>query len=100
MLLDCTRLATALNDDFISEVLTPVLEMVQRYNGVCIGLLNPDAVPEEIYAQLLQEADGIAQIWREGNYTYVQLVKTVNSVLTPAYCLVETNTPPYLAVLD
>jgi len=100
VLLDCTRLATALDDGFIYGVLNPVLDMVQQYGGVCIGLVNPDAMPPDMRARLLMEADGIVRLWREGNYTYVQVIKTVNSVLTPVHCLVETNSPPYLSVME
>ncbi|MHB0937528.1 MAG: RAD55 family ATPase [Armatimonadota bacterium] len=100
VLLDCSRLSTALNDGFIYGVLNPVLEMVQKYGGVCVGLVNPEAMSPDTRARLLMEADGIVRLWREGNYTYVQVIKTVNSVLTPVHCLVETNTPPYLLVQD
>jgi len=100
VLLDCTRLSTVLNDGFIYDVLNPVLEMVQKYGGVCIGLVNPDAMPPDTHARLLMEADGIVRLWRDGNYTYVQVIKTVNSVLTPVHCLVETNSPPYLSVVE
>lgn len=100
VLLDCTRLAAAYEGTFAEDILTPVLEMVERYQGVCIGIVTPDALSADTRARLHSEADGIVKIWREGNYTFVQVVKTVNSVQTPAYCLVETNVAPFLAVLD
>jgi|GEM_PF-646582 len=100
VLLDCTRLSTALDEGFVYGLLNPVLDMVQRYGGVCIGMVNPDAMPPDTRARLLMEADGIIRLWREGNYTYIQVIKTVNSVLTPVHCLVETNSPPYLSVVE
>lgn len=99
--LDFTRLLTTLDETFTQErILTPVLEMIQQYGGVCLGMLNADAVPPAVRARLQMEADGIVRMWKEDNYTYIQVVKTVNSVLTPICTLVETNTPPFLKILQ
>ena len=82
------------------EILTPALNMLQQYGGVCLGVLNADAVPPSARARLLMEADGIVRLWKQDSYTYIQVVKTVNSVLTPICTLVETNTPPFLKILQ
>ena len=100
LLLDFTRLSTALEDEFLYEILPPVLDMIRRNDGVGIGLLNPNAIPAMTRERLLMEADGIVRLWKEGNYTFVQVVKTVNSVQTPVHCIVESNQPPYLRVLQ
>ncbi len=100
LFLDFTRLSTALGEDFIYDILNPVQDMIQRYQGVCLGVINPEATPPDTRARLLMEADGIIRLWREGNYTYVQVLKTVNSVLTPVSCVVETNSAPFLRVLQ
>ncbi len=99
--IDFTRLLTTLDEGYVQEeILAPALNMLQQYGGVCLGILNSDAVPPSARARLLMEADGIVRLWKQDNYTYIQVVKTVNSVLTPICTLVETNTPPFLKILQ
>ncbi len=99
LFLDVTRLLTTIDEETFFSVLGPVLDMIQQYGGMCIGFLSPDAVPRSAREKLLTEADGIVRMWKEGNYKFIQVVKTVNSVLTPVNCLIETNDPPYIKIL-
>lgn len=98
LLLDVTRLLTTVDEEMFFALLSPVLDMIQKYGGMCIGFLSPEAVPSSAREKLLTEADGIVRMWKEGNYKYVQVVKTVNSVLTPVNSIVETNEPPYVKI--
>lgn len=100
LFLDITRLLSVMDEDIFSAIFTPVLDMIQQYGGVCLGFLNPQAVPASARETLQTEADGIVRMWKDDNYRYVQVMKTVNSVLTPVHCLVETNTPPYIKILQ
>ena len=101
LFIDFTRLLTTMDEGYVQEeILTPALNMLQQYGGVCLGLLNADSVPPSARARLLMEADGIVRLWKQDNYTYIQVVKTVNSVFTPICTLVETNTPPFLKILQ
>jgi circadian clock protein KaiC len=99
LLLDVTRLFSA-DEALFYEALALVPDLLQRYRGVCLAFLNPDAVPADARERLRSEADGIVRLWMEGSYKYVQVVKTVNSVLTPVNTVIETNTPPYLKILQ
>ena len=99
LLLDFTRLSTAIEEEFVYDILPSLLDIIRRYDGVGIGLLNPLAIPSATRESLLMEADGIVRLWKEGNYTYIQVVKTVNSVQTPIHCVVESSLPPYLRVM-
>lgn len=98
LILDVTRLLTAVDEELFFAILSPVQDMLQRYGGVCLGFLNPDAVPASAREKLLTEADGIVRMWKDNNYNYIQVVKTVNSVQTPVCNIVETNTPPYVRI--
>ncbi|MHB9129612.1 MAG: ATPase domain-containing protein [Armatimonadota bacterium] len=100
LFLDVTRLLTAMEDDIFFATLTPVLDMLQRYGGVCLGFINPDAVPPSAREKLETQADGIVRMWKQDTYNYVQVVKTVNSVLTPVSSMIETNSPPYIKILQ
>lgn len=100
LLLDVTRLLTTVDEETFFALLGPVLDMIQHYGGICVGFLSPDAVPVSAREKLLIEADGIVRVWKEANYKYIQVVKTVNSVLTPVNSIIETNEPPYLKILQ
>lgn len=100
LLLDMTRLLATTDEEFFSAALGRILDMLQEYNAVCLGLLNPNAVPASACERLRSEADGIIRIWHEGTYKYIQVVKTVNAVITPISGIVETNTPPYIKILQ
>lgn len=99
LFLDVTRLLTTVDEELFFVVLSPVLDMIQKYGGICLGFLSPEAVPSSAREKLLTEADGIIRMWKEGNYKYIQVVKTVNSVLTPVCSVIETNEPPYVKIL-
>lgn len=99
LFLDVTRLLTTIDDDLFFALLTPLLDMIQLYDGVCIGFLNPDAVPTSAREKLLNEADGIIRLWSQQQYKYIQVNKTVNSVITTINAVQETNQAPYLRIL-
>lgn len=98
LVLDVTRLLTGVDDDVFFAVLGPVQDMLQRYGGVCMGFLNPEAVSVSAREKLRTEADGIVRMWKEGHYSYIQVVKTVNSVQTPVCNIMETNVPPHVRI--
>jgi len=101
LFLDFTRLLTTLDEGYVQdEILDPTLTMIRQYGGVCLGLVNADAIPASARARLLMEADGIVRMWKQDNYTYIQVVKTVNSVFTPICTFVETTTPPFMKILQ
>ena len=100
LFLDVTRLLTTIDEEMFFAVLGPLLDMIQQYGGMCLGFLSPDAVPQSAREKLLAEADGIVRMWKEDNYKFIQVVKTVNSVLTPVNSIMETNDPPYVKILQ
>jgi circadian clock protein KaiC len=98
--LDMTRLLTAVDDDLFFIVLNAVSDMIKQYGGVCLGFVNPDAIPSSTREKIRMQTDGIVHMWKDGNYKYVQVVKTVNSVLTPIHGIVETVSPPFVKLLQ
>jgi len=99
LFIDVTGLLAGLDESMFFAVLSPVLDLLQQYGGICLGFLNPGAVPDSARQKLLTEVDGIVRVWREGYYNYIQVKKTVNSVMTLVNVLTETNTPPYVKLL-
>lgn len=100
LFLDFTRLLTTLNEEAFFSMLMSIQDIMRRYGGVCLGFLNPQAVPASAREKLRSEADGLVGIWREGNYDYIQALKTLNAARTLAHGFVETSTPPYLRILQ
>lgn len=100
LFLDLTRLITAMDEEDVFATLAPALDMIQQYGGVCLGFLNPNAVPASAREKLRSEADGLVRIWREGNYEYIQVLKTLNAARTLVHGFVETSSPPYLRILE
>lgn len=100
LFLDFTRLLTTIDEEMFFSVLAPVLDMIQQYGGMCLGFISPNAVPTSAHEKLLNEADGIVRMWKEGNFKYIQVVKTVNSVSTPVNSIMETNESPYIKMMQ
>jgi KaiC/GvpD/RAD55 family RecA-like ATPase len=96
--LDLTRLLTNVPDEAFFGALIRMLDLVQRHEGVLLGFINPDAIPASVRQKLLTEADGIVRMWKDGNYKFVQVTKTVNSVQSPVFTIRETNNPPFLRI--
>jgi len=99
ILLDITRLLMTVNEDTFFTTLATIQVMVQRYDGVCLGFLNPTAVSEYARQKLLTEADGITRFWMEGSYSFMQVLKTVNSVRTPICAVQETSEAPFMQIM-
>jgi circadian clock protein KaiC len=100
VLLDITRLLTAVEEDYFFALFSAVLELIQQYGAICLGFVNPAAIPPATRERLRMEADGLVCMWDEGSYKYVQVLKTVNSVITPVSALIEVPMPPYMRILQ
>jgi len=80
----------------------PVLKMTakcRRARVVMLGVVSPSvAMPHEL-EKLRTAADGIVRVWSEGSYSYLQVVKTVNSARTPVYAITQVPEPPFLEIM-
>jgi len=65
-----------------------------------LGMINPSAVPAEELEKVRAAADGIVRVWSQGNYSFLQVLKTANSVRTPVYSVHQTATPPFIEILS
>jgi hypothetical protein len=57
-------------------------------------------VPSEDLEKLRAAADGLVRVWSQGNYSFLQVQKTVNSVRTPVYSLHQIGEPPFIEILS
>jgi len=68
--------------------------------SVVVGSLSPQGFPEEQLESLRAAADGIVRVKSEGSYTFIQVVKTVNSARTPVYLMRQTPQPPFVEIME
>jgi circadian clock protein KaiC len=67
--------------------------------SVLLGLVNPRAVAPDALEKLRTAADGIVRIWTEGSYSYLQVLKTINSARTPVYAINQVPESPFLEIM-
>jgi len=67
--------------------------------SVVLGVVSPRAAPVEQLEKLRAAADGIVRVWTEGSYSYLQVVKTMNSARTPVYALNQIPAPPFVQIM-
>ena len=99
LIINLSRLLLRMEDKDVHALLARLLELNHRYHGVCLGVINSRIVDEESWERIRAAADGIVRVWSEGNYYYVQVRKTVNSVSTPVYAFQEIPEPPFMRIL-
>jgi circadian clock protein KaiC len=86
-----------------SEADCVFLHLTARCRGtrsVVLGSVNPRGVPAEQLEKLRAAADGIVRVWTEGSYSFLQVVKTVNSARTPVYAINQIPRPPFVEIME
>jgi circadian clock protein KaiC len=77
--------------------------MAARCRGkraVVLGTVTPSAVHEDDLDRIRTFADGLVRVWTQGNYSYLQVVKTANSARTPVFPVKQVNDPPFLQIME
>ena len=96
---DISRLLSLLPPDEGYSAFSKLATMCRGARAVLLGVVSPRAAAPEQPEKLRASADGIVRVWTEGYYSYLQVVKTVNSARTPAYAINETPKPPFLEII-
>lgn len=96
---DISRLMGLLPPEEGLAVLTNVIGHCRRSHVVMLGVVSPRVVPPDQLEKLRTAADGIVRIWTEGSYSFLQVVKTINSARTPVYAIREIPEPPFLEIV-
>ncbi len=68
--------------------------------AVVLAVVNPSSVEMEDLDRLRAFADGLVRVWTQGNYSYLQVIKTVNSARTPVYPIKQISAPPFIEILS
>ena len=96
---DISRLLSLLPPDEGYSAFSKLATMCRGARAVMLGVVSPRAAAPEQLEKLRASADGIVRVWTEGYYSYLQVVKTVNSARTPAYAINETPKPPFIEII-
>ncbi|MCJ7822238.1 MAG: hypothetical protein MUQ26_04025, partial [Armatimonadetes bacterium] len=97
--LDLSRGLTMTEPRQFFQFFDSVLEVNRRHRGVALGIVNPKSLDPASVEKIRTAADGIVNVWREGNYNYIQVIKTVNSVRSPVGTFLERPDPPFIEIL-
>jgi len=68
--------------------------------SMVVGSVSPQGFPVEHLEKLRAAADGIVRVRSEGSYTFIQVVKTVNSARTPVYLMRQVAKPPFVEIIE
>jgi len=68
--------------------------------SVALGVVSPHSLPVEQLEKLRASADGIVRVWSEASYSFLQVVKTVNSARTPIYPIRQIAKPPFIEIME
>jgi circadian clock protein KaiC len=71
----------------------------RQAKGVALGVVSPRACPSDQIEKLRAAADGIVRVWTEGSYSFLQIVKTINSARTPIYAINLLPEPPFVEIM-
>lgn len=96
---DVSRLFAFLAPQQAFSALLNLTARCRRAKAVVFGVVSPRAAPDEQLEKLRAACDGIVRVWTEGSYSYLQVVKTVNSARTPAYALNHIPQPPFVQIM-
>jgi circadian clock protein KaiC len=96
---DISRLFTLMPPGEGYRVFLKLITHCRQKKAVVLGVMNPRAVPEEQMERIRSAAEGIVRVWTEGSYSYLQVVKTVNSARTPVYAINPTPHPPFVEIM-
>jgi circadian clock protein KaiC len=96
---DISRLFALLPPEDGYAAFSSLTALCQGVEAVVVGVVSPRAVPPEQLAKLRTAADGIVRVWSEGSYSYLQVLKTVNSARSPVYAINHVPRPPFIEIM-
>jgi len=97
---DITRLHSLLTPEDAQRQLSNLANFCRDRQAVVLGTVSPSAVPCDEMEKLRALADGIVRVWTDHNYSFLQVMKTANSVRTPVYSIHQIGQPPFIEILS
>lgn len=97
---DISRLFALLSREEANCCFAKLTGRCRGSRSVVLGSVSPQGFPPELLDKLRAQADGIVRVWSERSYTFLQVVKTVNSARTPVYLVLQTPRPPFIEIIE
>ena len=95
-----SRLFALLSPEEADATMVTLASRCRATRSVVLGAVSPHGAPAEQLAKLRAAADGIVRVWSEGSYSFLEVVKTVNSARTPVYAIRQTPQPPFIEIME
>jgi hypothetical protein len=95
-----SRLFALMSPGEADAILVNLASRCRATRSVVLGAVSPHSAPAEQLAKLRAAADGIVRVWSEGSYSFLEVVKTVNSARTPVYAIRQTPQPPFIEIME
>ncbi|MFB3883128.1 MAG: ATPase domain-containing protein [Armatimonadota bacterium] len=98
--INVSRLFAFMSAAEANGIFTSLTSRCRGGRSVVLGTVSPRSFPTEQLEKVRAAADGIVRVWSEGNYTFIQVVKTVNSARTPVYVMRPVPQPPFVEIME
>jgi hypothetical protein len=95
-----SRLFALMSPEEADATVMNLASQCRATRSVVLGAVSPLGAPPEQVAKLRAAADGIVRVWSEGSYSFLEVVKTVNSARTPVYAIRQTPEPPFIEIME
>jgi len=95
-----SRLFALMSPEEADATIVNLASRCRATRSVVLGAVSPHGAPADQLAKLRAAADGIVRVWSEGSYSFLQVVKTVNSARTPVYAIRQTPQPPFIEIME
>jgi circadian clock protein KaiC len=95
-----SRLFAFMSPEEANATFVNLTSLCRGSRSVALGVVSPHGVPMEQLEKLRASADGIVRVWSEGSYSFLQVVKTVNSARTPIYPIRQIPGPPFIEIME
>ncbi len=95
-----TRLSALMPPSETDNIFMSLIARCRGTRAVVLASVNPRGLAPEQIEKLRAAADGIIRIWTEGSYSFLQVVKTVNSARTPVYAIRQIPNPPFIEIME
>jgi len=95
-----SRLFSLMSPEEANSTFAKLTSQCRGTRSVILGVVTPGGMHPAQLAKLRAAADGILRVWSEGNYSFLEVVKTVNSARTPVYAIRQTPKPPFIEIME
>lgn len=98
--IDLGRLFSVLPPEQAATTVSDLTACCRGMRSVVLGMVSPQGAPANQLERIRAYADGIVRVWSEGSYSFLQVVKAVNSARTPIYAIKQIPESPFIHIIN